>query len=107
MELLNTDGGTVISYDRYGEGPPLVLVHGALSDSQSAWAMVKGLFGERFTVYAMNRRGRGESTATPEHRMEQPVRRRGVAHRVDRRARVHPGPLGRRLVRDGRRGHEA
>ncbi len=70
MEQLKLENGTIISYDRYGEGPPLVLVHGALSDSQSAWAMVKGLFGERFTVYAMNRRGRGESTATPEHRIE-------------------------------------
>ena len=70
MEQLRTNDGTVISYERSGEGPPLILVHGALGDHQSSWMLVKGPLSQRFTVYAMDRRGRGESTAASEHRLE-------------------------------------
>ncbi len=70
MEQLKLENGTIISYDRYGEGPPLVLVHGSMSDHQSNWEMVKGPLSQRFTVYAMARRGRGQTTATEERRLE-------------------------------------
>jgi pimeloyl-ACP methyl ester carboxylesterase len=44
-----------------GEGPPLVLVHGAGSARWSFDAMRPQLEG-RFTVIAVDRRGRGDST---------------------------------------------
>ena len=56
-----------ISYDRYGKGPPLVLVHGSFSNHVSNWEFVKPLLEDRFTVYAVARRGRGETDATDEH----------------------------------------
>jgi pimeloyl-ACP methyl ester carboxylesterase len=50
--------GTPIAYRRSGEGPPLVLVHGAAAD-HGRWRPVLPAFEERFTVYAIDRRGRG------------------------------------------------
>jgi pimeloyl-ACP methyl ester carboxylesterase len=54
--------GTPIAYERSGSGPPLVLVDGALC--QRSMGPARGLakeLGARFTVYAYDRRGRGES----------------------------------------------
>jgi hypothetical protein len=32
MQRIRSPAGATISYDQYGSGPPLVLVHGAISD---------------------------------------------------------------------------
>src|SRR5215207_5387940 len=60
METVTSRDGTPIAYERSGEGPPLVLVHGTTSD-HSTWDLVLPELGKLFTVYAMDRRGRGES----------------------------------------------
>lgn len=60
METITSKDGTPIAYRRSGEGPPLVLVHGTTAD-HSRWAPVLPAFEERFTVYAIDRRGRGGS----------------------------------------------
>lgn len=52
--------GTPIAVWRSGEGPPLVLVHGAAADHRR-WAPVLPAFEERFTVLGVDRRGRGGS----------------------------------------------
>jgi pimeloyl-ACP methyl ester carboxylesterase len=62
--------GTRIAYDRYGGGPPLVLVHGAFSDHRSNWEFVAPLLARSFTVHAMARRGRGGTDATRGHSLE-------------------------------------
>jgi pimeloyl-ACP methyl ester carboxylesterase len=62
--------GVTVSYDRYGAGPPLLLVHGAFSDQRTNWELVKPLLEERFTVHAMARRGRGETDASVGHDLE-------------------------------------
>jgi len=67
MEQITRQDGTVVSYDRYGDGPPLVLVHGGFSDHITNWTYVKPLLQERFTVYAVARRGRGDTDATDGH----------------------------------------
>ena len=67
MERITTPSGTTISYDTYGAGPPLVLVHGGFSDHDTNWQKVKPALAGRFTVYAVARRGRGESSATHGH----------------------------------------
>ena len=40
MERITGPAGTTISYDRYGSGPPLVLVHGGFSDHVTNWQEV-------------------------------------------------------------------
>ena len=52
--------GTVIGYEATGEGPPLVLVHGAAADRRQ-WERLVPLLASSFTVVAMDRRGRGLS----------------------------------------------
>jgi pimeloyl-ACP methyl ester carboxylesterase len=70
MQRIPSPAGATVSYDTYGSGPPLVLVHGAFSDHQTNWAFVKPLFEQQFTVYAIARRGRGETDATEGHSLE-------------------------------------
>ena len=67
MDQLQTAGGIQISYDRQGEGVPLVLIHGAFSDHHTNWEFVKPALAERLAVYALARRGRGQTTATSGH----------------------------------------
>lgn len=70
MQRIPSPAGATISYEKYGIGPPLVLVHGSFSDHKTNWEFVKPLFEREFTVYAIARRGRGETTATKGHRLE-------------------------------------
>src|SRR5215210_1019443 len=60
METITSRDGTPIAYRRSGKGPPLVLVHGAAAD-HGRWSPVLPALEERFTVYAVDRRGRGSS----------------------------------------------
>ena len=73
MERLTTPNGITISYDQGGSGPALVLVHGAFSDHHTNWEFVKPAFRKEFTVYAVARRGRGETDATEDHTLEDEV----------------------------------
>jgi pimeloyl-ACP methyl ester carboxylesterase len=52
-----------------GEGPPLVLVHGAGS-ARWSFALVVPHLERRFTVIAIDRRGRGDSTDGDEYALE-------------------------------------
>ncbi len=52
--------GTSIAFQRSGAGAPLVLVHGTSSTLQT-WAPLLPFLERHFTVYAVDRRGRGES----------------------------------------------
>ena len=60
METIRSSDGTPIAYQRSGQGAPLVLVHGTTAD-HTRWAPVLPLFEQSFTVYAVDRRGRGGS----------------------------------------------
>jgi pimeloyl-ACP methyl ester carboxylesterase len=60
MHTITSPDGTGIAYQRSGEGPPLVLVHGGISD-YSYWDSVRPALEESFTIYSMERRGRGSS----------------------------------------------
>jgi pimeloyl-ACP methyl ester carboxylesterase len=55
---------TQIAVFTSGEGPPLVLVHGATAD-HSAFRVVGPMLGVSFTVQAIDRRGRGASGDAP------------------------------------------
>jgi pimeloyl-ACP methyl ester carboxylesterase len=60
MVKIKSMDGTLIAYLRSGSGPPLLLVHGTTAD-HTRWPAVLPAFEEKFTVYAVDRRGRGES----------------------------------------------
>lgn len=62
MEVVVAPDGTRIAAWRTGTGPPLVLVHGT-ADDHTIWTGVSPALRERFTVYALDRRGRGGSGA--------------------------------------------
>jgi len=74
MHRMPSVDGVGISYETYGAGPSLVLVHGAFSDHRTNWELVKPLFERRFTVYALARRGRGLTDATEGHSLEDEAR---------------------------------
>jgi pimeloyl-ACP methyl ester carboxylesterase len=61
--------GSAIAYERTGAGPPLVLVHGSISDHTYWWSVLPAL-SERFTVYAVDRRGRGQSDDSADYAIE-------------------------------------
>jgi pimeloyl-ACP methyl ester carboxylesterase len=61
--------GTPIAVQKRGAGPPLVLVHGTTGNHLS-FRFVEPLLGKHFTVYAIDRRGRGESGDAPEYAIE-------------------------------------
>jgi pimeloyl-ACP methyl ester carboxylesterase len=60
METILSHDGTPIAYQRSGTGSPLVLVHGTLA-SHTRWVSILPLLEQQFTLYAVDRRGRGES----------------------------------------------
>jgi pimeloyl-ACP methyl ester carboxylesterase len=60
MPTVKSADGTPIAYTKTGSGPPLVLVHGISADA-ARWAPVMPGLEALYTVYAMDRRGRGES----------------------------------------------
>jgi pimeloyl-ACP methyl ester carboxylesterase len=69
METVTSADGTSIAFEQSGSGPPLVLVHGTTAD-HTRWAPVLSALEERFTVYAIDRRGRGESDDATEYALE-------------------------------------
>jgi pimeloyl-ACP methyl ester carboxylesterase len=64
MLRITSQDGTPIAVWRSGGGPPLLLVHGAIADHSTTWRFVLPELEQRFTVYAMDRRGRGGSGDT-------------------------------------------
>ena len=62
METTRSADGTVIAYERAGDGPPLIVAVGAFCDRKT-FVPPAGLTG-RFTVCTYDRRGRGDSGDT-------------------------------------------
>jgi pimeloyl-ACP methyl ester carboxylesterase len=66
MEHVSSKDGTVIGFHKSGSGSPLLLVHGTTAD-HTRWATISPLLARHFTLYAMDRRGRGASTDSPDY----------------------------------------
>jgi pimeloyl-ACP methyl ester carboxylesterase len=62
-QTVTSRDGTRITYDKWGTGPALIVVGGALSD-RTGGAELAQLLAPHLTVYSYDRRGRGDSTDT-------------------------------------------
>jgi pimeloyl-ACP methyl ester carboxylesterase len=70
MKVISNDG-TVISYDKTGKGPALVLVDGAFCYREyGVTPRLAPLLTSHFTVFTYDRRGRGDSTDTKPYSVE-------------------------------------
>jgi pimeloyl-ACP methyl ester carboxylesterase len=69
QESVTSNDGVPIACWRSGEGTPLVLVHGTAAD-HNRWAPVLPAFEQRFTVNAVDRRGRGGSGDAEDYAIE-------------------------------------
>ena len=67
-----SEDGTPIAYRCTGEGLPLVLVHGTSAD-HTRWEPVLPALEDHFTVYAVDRRGRGGSGDTENYSLDREV----------------------------------
>ncbi|MDQ3662417.1 MAG: alpha/beta hydrolase, partial [Actinomycetota bacterium] len=72
MNTVLSKDGTPIAFDRYGDGPPLIFVDGATAD-RSMDASLATVLAPNFTVYAYDRRGRGDSGDTPPFAVEREI----------------------------------
>lgn len=74
-EQVTSRDGTPIGFDRYGEGPGVLLVGGAFQHRaiDPATARLAELLGERFTVLHYDRRGRGDSGDTRAYAVEREI----------------------------------
>src|ERR1700751_1082119 len=72
-KLFSKDG-TAIAFDRVGDGPPVILVNGALCYRAfgSSRPLARRL-AQHFTVYTYDRRGRGDSGDTEPYAVEREV----------------------------------
>jgi pimeloyl-ACP methyl ester carboxylesterase len=66
MTRVASRDGTEIAYWTSGNGPPLVLVHGAPAD-HTRWSPLLPYLEAHATVHAMDRRGRGASGDAPDY----------------------------------------
>jgi len=72
VDKVRSSDGTIIAFEKSGNGPAIILVGGALSD-RSAGAPLAALLAPRFTVFSYDRRGRGDSGDTAPYAVEREV----------------------------------
>ncbi len=63
METVRSADGTLLAFDRYGDGPPVILGAGAFN-TRSATEPLGRALASQFTVLNVDRRGRGDSGDT-------------------------------------------
>jgi pimeloyl-ACP methyl ester carboxylesterase len=72
MEKTHSKDGTTIAFDRSGQGPALILVAAATA-TRLAMAGLVATLSPDFTVFAYDRRGRGDSADTQPYAVEREV----------------------------------
>lgn len=60
LGTVTSEDGTAVGFRRVGDGPAVILVHGAMQASQHLMRLADALAGD-YTVYVPDRRGRGRS----------------------------------------------
>jgi pimeloyl-ACP methyl ester carboxylesterase len=69
--VVSTDG-TLLAYERFGTGTPLITVCGATAD-RALMRPTAEAFGRQFLAVAYDRRGRGDSRDTPPYAVEREI----------------------------------
>jgi pimeloyl-ACP methyl ester carboxylesterase len=64
--------GTTIAFDRYGDGPPVIMAAGAFNTRATTEPLARALE-QRFTVLDYDRRGRGDSGDTKPYAVEREI----------------------------------
>ena len=64
--------GTTIAFDRYGDGPPVIMTAGAFNTRSATEPLARALQ-QRFTVLNYDRRGRGDSGDTPPYAVDREI----------------------------------
>lgn len=72
LTSFSSHDGTSVACHVTGRGSPLVLVHGATAD-HNRWTPVLSTLEQRYTVHALDRRGRGASGDNPTYAFEREV----------------------------------
>jgi len=72
LESVTSKDGTKITFDRQGDGPPVVLVSGGSVD-RSSNAALGAILAADFTVFNYDRRGRGESGDTQPYAIQREI----------------------------------
>jgi pimeloyl-ACP methyl ester carboxylesterase len=72
MASVTSKDSTIITYDRMGQGAPVILVSGASVDRQSNLPLADALK-QHFTIFNYDRRGRGASGDTPPYAVEREI----------------------------------
>lgn len=72
MDTVISKDGTIITYDRMGQGAPVILVSGALVDRQASQPLAETLK-QHFTIFNYDRRGRGASGDTLPYAVEREI----------------------------------
>lgn len=71
MQTVTSVDGTSIAFEKHGEGPPLVLLHGG--SSPKYWEPIVPRFAQDYTVIVPHRRGVGESGDSAEYGLDRGV----------------------------------
>ena len=64
--------GTMIAFDRYGDGPPVIMTVGAFNTRSQTEPLARTL-AQQFTVLNYDRRGRGDSGDTAPYAVEREI----------------------------------
>jgi pimeloyl-ACP methyl ester carboxylesterase len=72
MHHVTSKDGTIIAFEKLGQGPALVIVGGVLGDHAQQAGLAQ-LLASDFTVYNIDRRGHGESGFTAPYEVEREV----------------------------------
>jgi pimeloyl-ACP methyl ester carboxylesterase len=72
MDTVASADGTMIAFDRYGDGPPVIMTVGAFNTRSQTEPLAKAL-APRFTALNYDRRGRGDSGDTAPYSVEREI----------------------------------
>lgn len=75
MQKVTSKDGTLIAFDKVGQGPALILIGGAFQyrGIDPPTAQLAALLSSHLTVFHYDRRGRGDSSDTPPYAVEREV----------------------------------